>query len=52
MTSRGDGLDLGPETRFNNLELFCSKVLLKYKRDKASEIVIRRGQKECPLASF
>ena len=28
------------------------KVLLKYKREKASDIDIRRGQKECLLASF
>ena len=28
----------------------CNKVLLKYKGDIVSDIDIRRGQKECPLA--
>ena len=30
----------------------CNKVLLKYKREKASDIDISRGQKECPPASL
>ena len=29
----------------------CNKALLKYKGEKASDIGIRRGQKEYPLAS-
>ena len=30
----------------------CMRLLLNYKREKASDIDIRRAQKECPLASF
>ena len=37
--------------RLDHSELLCDKVLLKCKRDKASDIDIRRGQKEHPLAS-
>ena len=35
----------------NHSELLCNKVLLKYKREKVSDIDIRKGQKECPLTS-
>ena len=38
--------------RLDCSELLCNKVLLKYKEiEKASDIDIRRGQKEYPLAS-
>ena len=48
----GEEFNLGPETRLDHSELLCSKVLLKYKEiEKASDIGIRRGQKEYPLAS-
>ena len=52
LTPRGEEFNLGPETRLDHSELLCSKVLLKYKEiEKASDIGIRRGQKEYPLAS-
>ena len=47
----GEEFNPGPETRLDCSELLCNKVLLKYKGDKASDIGIRRGQKEYPLAS-
>ena len=52
MASRGEEFNPGPETRLDCSELLCNKVLLKHKRDKASDTDIRRGQKEYPLASF
>ena len=51
LASRGEEFNPGPETRLDHSELLCNKVLLKYKREKASDIGIRRGQKEYPLAS-
>ena len=36
LASRGDEFNLGPETRLDRSELFCNKVLLKYKRDRES----------------
>ena len=42
----------GPVRRLDQSELLCPNVLLKYKREKASDIDIRRGQKECPLLIF
>ena len=51
MASRGEKFNPGPETRLDHSELLYNKVLLKYKREKASDIDIRRGQKECSLAS-
>ena len=51
MASRGE-FNLGPETRFDHSELLCNRILVKYKRDReASDIDIRSGQKEDPLAS-
>ena len=51
LASRGE-FSLGSETRLARSELLCNKVLLKYKRDReSSDIDIRRGQKEYPLAS-
>ena len=48
----GEEFNPGPETRLDRSELLCNKVLLKYKEvEKASDIGIRRGQKEYPLAS-
>ena len=53
-TSGGEDFDPGPETRLDHWSFLCHRILLKYKREreKASDIDIRRGQKECPLASF
>ena len=48
----GDKFSPGPEMRLDHSELLCNKVLLKCKGDKASDIGIRRGQKECPTASL
>ena len=48
----GGEFNPGPDTRLDGLELLCNRVLLKYKRDReASDIDIRRGQKEEPFAS-
>ena len=52
LASGGDEFNLGPVTRLDRSELLCNIVLIKYKRDKASRIDIRRGQKECPPASL
>ena len=52
VSSGREGFNPGPETRLDHSELLCSKGLLKYKIEKASDINIRRGQKQCPLASF
>ena len=51
LASEGEEFNPGPETRLDHSELLYNKVLLKYKREKASDIDIRRGQKECSLAS-
>ena len=52
MASGGEEFNLGLEMRLDCSELLCNKVLLKYNEIvKASDIDIRRGQKECPLAS-
>ena len=51
--SGGEKFNLGPVTRLDRSELLCNEVLLKYKEtEKASDIDIRRGQKECPLLVF
>ena len=51
LAARGE-FNPGPETRLNCSELLCNRVLLKYKRiENASNIDIRKGQKEYPLAS-
>ena len=47
----GGEFNLGPEMRLDRSELLCNKVLLK-EIEKASDIGIRRGQKECPPASL
>ena len=53
LASRGEEFNLGPVTRLYHSELLCSEVLLKYKEaEKASDIHIRRGQKEYPPASL
>ena len=51
MASGGHEFNLGPETRLDRSELLCNKVLLKYnwEIEKASDIGIRRGQKNTPL---
>ena len=51
MASGGEEFNPGPEIRLDCSELLGNKVLLKYKREKASDIDIRRGQKEYPFAS-
>ena len=51
LAPRGEEFNPGPETRLDRSELLCNKVLLKYKgEEKASDIGIRRGQKEYPPA--
>ena len=53
LASGGQEFNLGPVTRLDRSELLCNEVLLKYKEtEKASDIDIRRGQKECPLLAF
>ena len=53
LASGGDEFDPRPVTRLDLSELLCNKVLSKYKRDsKASNIDIKRVQKECSLAGF
>ena len=49
----GEEFNPGPETRLDRSELLCNKVLLKSIKEieKASDIGIRRGQKEYPLVS-
>ena len=45
--------DPGPVMRLDCSELLCNKILLNIKEiEKTSDIDIRRGQKQCPLASF
>ena len=48
----GEEFNPGPETRLDRSELLCNKVVLKYKREKASDIDLRKGQKEYPRASL
>ena len=49
----GEEFNLGPEMRLDHSELLCNKVLLNIKEiEKASDIGIRRGQKEYLLASL
>ena len=50
LASGEEELNAGPETRLDRSELLCNRVLLKYKRDKSSDINIRREQKELVLA--
>ena len=52
LASRGEEFNPGPETRLDNAEILCNRVLLKHKtEEKVPDIDIRRRQKECPLAS-
>ena len=52
LASGGEEFNPGLETRLDRSELLCNGVLLTYKRDREnSDIDIRRGQKEDPLAS-
>ena len=49
----GDKFNPGPEMWLDHSEFLCNKVLLKYKEtEKASDMGIRRGQKEYPPASL
>ena len=52
LASEGEEFNPRPVTRLDHSELLCNKVLLKYKRENASDRDLRSGQKECPLASF
>ena len=52
MASGEEDFNLKPETRLDFLELLCSKILLKCKRDRASDIDLRSWQKECPFQVF
>ena len=52
LASGGEKFNPGPVTRLDRSQILCNNVLLKYKREKASDIDIRRGQKECPAASL
>ena len=56
LASGGEEFNPGSETRLDHSELFCNKVFFFFflsikEIDKASDIGIRRGQKEYPLAS-
>ena len=48
----GEEFNPGPEMRLDHSELLCNRVYKSIKGiEKASDIDIRRGQKEYPLAS-
>ena len=50
LASGGKEFNPGPVRRLDHSELLCNKVLLKIER--ASDIDIREGQKECPPPSL
>ena len=54
LASGGEEFNPGPETRLDHSKLLCNKVLLKSIKEveKASDIDIRRGQKESLPASL
>ena len=52
LASGGGEFKPGPVTRLDRSELLCNKILLKYKRDKVSDIDIRGGRKSIPLLVF
>ena len=53
LASGGEEFNLGQVMRLDHSELFCNKVLFKYKRNRESFYIdIRTGQKECPPASL
>ena len=53
LASGGEEFNPGPVTRLDYLELWCNKVLLSIKDiEKASDIDIRTGHKECPSPSL
>ena len=53
LASRGEDFNLGPVTMFDHSELLCHTVLLSIKDiEKASDIDIRTGHKECPSPSL
>ena len=52
LASGEEELNAGPETRLDRSELLCNRVLLKYKRDKSSDINIRRGTESALLSSL
>ena len=52
LASREEEFNLGSEMRLDCSELLSNKVLLKNKeKEKASNIDIRKVQKDCPLTS-
>ena len=50
LASGGEEFNPGPGMRLDHSELLCHKVLLKHKREKASDTDTRRGRKESPPA--
>ena len=53
LASRGEEFNPGPETRLDRSGHLCNKALINIKEvEKASDIGIRRGQKEYPPASL
>ena len=52
LASGGEEINPGPEMRLDHSGLLCNNILLKCKGDKASDIGIRRGQKEYPPVSL
>ena len=52
-TSRGEDFDLGTETSLDHWSFLCNRILFKYKREKASDVDIRRGtESACPVPHF
>ena len=52
LASGGEEINLRPERRLDRSELLCNDVLSIKVIEKASDIGIRRGQKEYPPASL
>ena len=51
-TSRGEDFDLGTETSLDHWSFLCNRILFKYKREKASDVDIRRSRKNALLLVF
>ena len=52
VTSRGEDFHLGTETRLDHWSFLCNRILFKYKREKASDVDIRRSRKNALLLVF
>ena len=52
VTSRGEDFNPGQEMSCDHLDFLCNRILLKYKREKSSDIDIRRGRKNAHLLVF